>query len=46
MLEFAGTPVVMGNAVEPLKTRGFHETGGQDEAGVAQAIREFVLRRV
>jgi Cof subfamily protein (haloacid dehalogenase superfamily) len=36
MLEFAGTPVVMGNAVEPLKTRGFHQTGGQDEAGVAQ----------
>jgi Cof subfamily protein (haloacid dehalogenase superfamily) len=44
MLEFAGTPVVMGNAVEPLKTRGFHETGHQDEAGVAQAIHRFVLR--
>ena len=44
MLEFAGTPVVMGNAVEPLKTRGFHETGSHDEAGVAQAIRRFVLR--
>jgi len=43
MLEFAGTPVVMGNAVEPLKTRGFHETGSQDEAGVAQAIHRFVL---
>jgi Cof subfamily protein (haloacid dehalogenase superfamily) len=43
MLEFAGTPVVMGNAVEPLKTRGFHATGGQDEAGVAQAIHRFVL---
>ena len=38
MLEFAGTPVVMGNAVEPLKARGFHQTGDQDEAGVAQAI--------
>ena len=45
MLEFAGTPVVMANAVEPLKTRGFHETGGQDEAGVAQAITRFALRR-
>ena len=44
MLEFAGTPVVMGNAVEPLKTRGFHATGGQDEAGVAQAIHRLVLR--
>ena len=44
MLEFAGTPVVMGNAVEPLKTRGFHETGSQDDAGVAQAIHRFVLR--
>jgi Cof subfamily protein (haloacid dehalogenase superfamily) len=44
MLEFAGTPVVMGNAVELLKTRGFHETGGQDDAGVAQAIERFVLK--
>ena len=44
MLEFAGTPVVMGNAVEPLKTRGFHQTGGQDEAGVAQAIHRLVLK--
>lgn len=44
MLEFAGTPVVMANAVEPLKARGFHETGSQDEAGVAQAIHRFVLR--
>jgi Cof subfamily protein (haloacid dehalogenase superfamily) len=46
MLDFAGTPVVMGNAVEPLKTRGFHLTGTQDEAGVAQAITRFVLGRV
>ena len=44
MLEFAGTPVVMENAVEPLKTRGFHQTGSQDEAGVAQAIRKLVLK--
>jgi len=44
MLEFAGTPVVMGNAVDPLKTRGFHQTGGQDEAGVAEAIHRLVLR--
>ena len=43
MLEFAGTPVVMGNAVEPLKTRGFHQTATQDEAGVARAINRWVL---
>ena len=43
MLEFAGTPVVMANAVEPLKTRGWHVTGHQDEAGVAQAIHRLVL---
>ena len=45
MLEFAGTPVVMANAVEPLKVRGFHQTGGQDEAGVAQAIHRLVLKQ-
>jgi Cof subfamily protein (haloacid dehalogenase superfamily) len=43
MLEFAGTPVVMGNAVEPLRRRGWHVTGGQDEAGLAQAIRKYIL---
>jgi Cof subfamily protein (haloacid dehalogenase superfamily) len=43
MLEFAGTPVVMANAVEPLRTRGWHLTGGQDEGGLAQAIRRFAL---
>jgi Cof subfamily protein (haloacid dehalogenase superfamily) len=45
MLEFAGTPVVMANAVEGLRTRGWHVTGHQDEAGLAQAIERFVLRR-
>jgi Cof subfamily protein (haloacid dehalogenase superfamily) len=43
MLEFAGTPVVMGNAVDALRTRGWHVTGGQDEGGLAQAIRRFVV---
>ena len=43
MLEFAGTAVVMGNSVEPLKQRGWHVTGHQNEAGVAQAIERFVL---
>jgi len=44
MLEFAGTPVVMGNAHPDLKTRGWHVTGHQDEAGLAQAIKRFALR--
>jgi Cof subfamily protein (haloacid dehalogenase superfamily) len=43
MLEYAGTPVVMANAVEDLKRRGWHVTGHQDEAGLAQAIAQFVL---
>lgn len=38
MLEFAGTPVVMANAVDELKTRGWFVTGHQDDAGVAAAI--------
>jgi Cof subfamily protein (haloacid dehalogenase superfamily) len=44
MLEYAGTPVVMGNAVEALRTRGWVVTASNDEAGVAQAIETFVLR--
>ena len=43
MLEFAGTSVVMGNSVEELKGRGWHVTGHQNEAGVAQAIERFAL---
>jgi Cof subfamily protein (haloacid dehalogenase superfamily) len=39
MLEFAGTAVVMGNAAESLKARGFHLTGTNDEDGLATAIR-------
>jgi Cof subfamily protein (haloacid dehalogenase superfamily) len=45
MLEFAGCAVVMGNAVDALLTRGWHVTGHQDEAGLAQAIERFVLDR-
>ena len=45
MLEFAGVPVVMANAVDELKKRGWHVTGHQDEAGLAQAIRRFALSR-
>jgi Cof subfamily protein (haloacid dehalogenase superfamily) len=42
MLEFAGTPVLMANAVDGLRGRGWHVTGHQNEAGVAQAIRRWV----
>lgn len=43
MLELAGHPVVMGNAVAALKRRGWPLTAGHDEAGLAQAIRERLL---
>jgi Cof subfamily protein (haloacid dehalogenase superfamily) len=43
MLEYAGTPVVMANAVESLKHRGWHITGHQNDVGLAQAIRRFAL---
>jgi Cof subfamily protein (haloacid dehalogenase superfamily) len=43
MLEFAGTPVLMGNAIDDLKTRGWAVTATNDEAGVARAIETFVL---
>jgi hypothetical protein len=45
MLEFAGTPVVMGNAVPTLKELGWHVTGTNDECGVAQAIERFARDR-
>jgi Cof subfamily protein (haloacid dehalogenase superfamily) len=44
MLSFAGIPVVMGNSVPELKTFGWHETGTNDENGVALAIERFALR--
>lgn len=43
MLEFAGVPVVMGNAVEPLQSLGWLRTSSHDECGLAEAI-EAVLR--
>jgi Cof subfamily protein (haloacid dehalogenase superfamily) len=43
MLEAAGIPVVMGNAVPELHRPGWHVTGHQNEAGLAQAIRRFAL---
>jgi Cof subfamily protein (haloacid dehalogenase superfamily) len=44
MLQFAGLPVVMGNSVPELKTFGWHETGTNDESGVAAAIEHFAFR--
>lgn len=44
MLEAAGLPVVMGNAVPALRERGWHVTSTHDDAGVAAAVRRFVLR--
>jgi Cof subfamily protein (haloacid dehalogenase superfamily) len=45
MLEFAGTPVVMGNGLGELKARGWHVTATNDRDGVARAIETFVLQR-
>src|SRR5690606_27723852 len=44
MLEFAGTPVVMGNADSELLSRDeFFTTDRNDAHGVASAIRRFIL---
>ena len=44
MLEFAGLPVVMGNAIADLRGRGWQPTATNDEAGVARAVETFILR--
>lgn len=44
MLEFAGTPVVMGNAIADLRGRGWATTATNDEAGVASAVETYILR--
>ena len=38
MLEFAGHPVIMGNACEELRSRGWTVTRGNDACGVAAAV--------
>lgn len=45
MLQFAGLPVVMGNAAPSLRARadGWHVTAANDEAGVAAAITSYIL---
>ena len=45
MLEFAGRPVVMANAIADLRDRGWQTTSSNDEAGVARAVETFILRR-
>ena len=44
MLEFAGFPVVMGNAVSELKSLGWPVTLSNDENGLAAAIRTHALK--
>ncbi len=46
MLEFAGLPVIMGNASEELKGRGWTVTLSNDESGVAAAIDQVLGARV
>jgi Cof subfamily protein (haloacid dehalogenase superfamily) len=43
MLEYAGLPVIMGNAVPELKSLGWEVTLSNDEAGLAETIRKHVL---
>jgi hypothetical protein len=43
MLEFAGHPVIMGNACEELRSRGWSITLGNDKCGVAAALADLVL---
>ncbi|MGB7599361.1 MAG: Cof-type HAD-IIB family hydrolase [Candidatus Sulfotelmatobacter sp.] len=42
MLEFAGHPVIMGNACEELRSRGWSITRGNDNCGVAAALADLI----
>jgi Cof subfamily protein (haloacid dehalogenase superfamily) len=42
MLEFAGHPVIMGNACEELRARGWRETRGNGDCGVAAALADLI----
>lgn len=45
MLDFAGTGVVMGNALpDLLQNQNYQTTLSNDESGVAEAIKRFILR--
>ena len=46
MLEYAGTPVLMGNAApQLLENPKYHQTLSNDESGVAHAIDKFILKK-
>jgi Cof subfamily protein (haloacid dehalogenase superfamily) len=42
MLEFAGNPVIMGNACEELKRNGYMLTRSNDESGVAAVLAQVM----
>jgi Cof subfamily protein (haloacid dehalogenase superfamily) len=42
MLEFAGYPVIMGNACEELRGRGWTVTSGNDACGIAAALEPIL----
>jgi Cof subfamily protein (haloacid dehalogenase superfamily) len=42
MLEFAGHPVIMGNACEELRGRGWTVTRGNDDCGIAAAVETVI----
>src|SRR5580658_6945738 len=42
MLEFAGHPVIMGNACEELRSRGWTVTRGNDDCGIAAVVEAVV----
>ncbi len=46
MLEFAGIPVIMGNACPELLQAGYNRTSSNDESGVARAIADALERTV
>ena len=43
MLDYAGLPVIMGNSPDELRSFGWRTTRSNDECGVAEAIRTYVL---
>jgi len=44
MLEFAGVPVIMGNARQDLKQNGWRVTLPNDQSGVAAAVEEVLFK--
>ena len=43
MLEFAGVPVIMGNAREDLKQNGWRVTSSNEQSGVAAVVEEVLF---